>query len=74
MINIDVKHTRNTHIKREYPYIGIVEENSLVVYFTTRNTGICLATGKTSNTQGNFYLYWDEPQFTLFNGTITITQ
>jgi hypothetical protein len=56
----------------KYPYIGISKKDCIVL-FDKENCGMCLDGGLTLNGKGKYIISWDEPQFTIFNGTIILT-
>ncbi len=64
--------------KREYPYIGVIKNydcsSRVYVLFISPQRGVCLDRGSSVNMVGALCDTWAEPEFEVFQGTITITQ
>ena len=57
-----------------YPYLKINRNTGVVVLFTERNKGTCVyQTPKGSDEVGDHLVCWEERNFELFNGTITLS-
>lgn len=61
--------------KSKYPYIGISKDDSdyTIVYFTSPETGVCLATDCYGDKVGENSGDWSESLFTPFTGSITLS-
>ncbi len=57
---------------RKYPYLGIRKESGAIVLFISELTGTTIVGGR-HNKVGKFSESWYEPDFTLFEGTITLS-
>ena len=59
----------------KYPYIGILKNDpELVVFFTGKNEGVCISTGDSNNTVGQYSSDWNEERFDPLDGSITWEQ
>ena len=59
----------------KYPYIGIFKSGpELVVFFTRKNEGVCISTGDSNNTVGQYSSDWNEERFDPLDGFITWEQ
>jgi hypothetical protein len=57
----------------EYPYLGIYEDKSFIVFFISEKTGYVLWRNLYGRNVGDFSSVWVENNFTPFNGTITLS-
>lgn len=71
MINVEIKDEPRRE-EPDYPYIGC-SSNGCVVLFTRRDTGTCLASGKTPHELGKWEEgMWYEAGFHPLEGSLTL--
>jgi len=67
MISVSTGKTPNKTINR-YPYIGVyadsAEKSNFMVLFTSKNSGICIASGDSVNHPGTYSDCWTEYEYT----------
>lgn len=60
----------------KYPYLGIYEDGSgavTIVFFKSRDTGICVHRGAGYNNLGDFCSSWSEDEFKFYEGEVRLS-
>lgn len=69
-MKVEVKDKEHKH---KYPWIGIHSDNNVIVLFVKSNTGVCLHRGDSIYPVGDWSYTWDEKEFNIFTGQITLS-
>lgn len=71
-----IKHKKQEKAKSKYPCLKISTYNGIIILFTAPQTGMKMNYLCTSNAQsrvGEYSATWDEDNFVLFDGEVTLS-